>query len=101
LQADSIFSFSSDPSTVNFAHYFLEQGEGSVAGPGELQVMHFLTTIVYECVTHDKLSMIPVWITIIKVRHIHHTHICTLNAITMVVEVNYTVLFNIKNKIFL
>ncbi|XP_046664707.1 anaphase-promoting complex subunit 1 isoform X3 [Homalodisca vitripennis] len=69
VPADSIFSFSSDPSTVNFAHYFLEQPEGtSVAteSRGELQVMHFLTKIVYECVTHDKLSIIPIWITIIK-----------------------------------
>ncbi|XP_054263292.1 anaphase-promoting complex subunit 1 [Macrosteles quadrilineatus] len=66
VPADSIFSFSSDPSTVNFAHYFLEQAEGSVAGAGELRVMHFLTKIVYECVTHDKLPIIPIWITIIK-----------------------------------
>lgn len=58
---------------MNFAHYFLEQvgteggGGGVTESRGELQVMHFLTKIVYECVTHDKLSIIPIWITIIKV----------------------------------
>jgi hypothetical protein len=65
-QAESICSFSSDPTMVNFVHYFLEM-EGCDGSSGELQVMQVLTMLVYECVTQDKLGILPIWITLLKV----------------------------------
>jgi hypothetical protein len=66
LQAESICAFSSDPTMVNFAHYFLET-EGCDGSSGELEIMQMLTMLVYECVTQDKLDILPIWITLLKV----------------------------------
>jgi hypothetical protein len=66
-QAESICAFSSDPTMVNFAHYFLET-EGCDGRSDELQVMQVLTRLVYECVTQDKLGILPIWITLLKVK---------------------------------
>uniref|UniRef100_A0A1B6C0L0 Uncharacterized protein n=2 Tax=Clastoptera arizonana TaxID=38151 RepID=A0A1B6C0L0_9HEMI len=71
----SIFAFSSDPSTVNFAHYFLETGEKKSVcnNNAELELTQFLTKLVYDCVTHDKLSIIPIWINLIKaIQNLEH-----------------------------
>jgi hypothetical protein len=53
---------------VNFAHHFLET-EGCVGSSGELEVMQMLTRLVYECVTQDKLGILPIWITLLKVKY--------------------------------
>jgi hypothetical protein len=52
---------------VNFAHHFLET-EGCDGSGGELEVMQMLTRLVYECVTQDKLGILPIWITLLKVK---------------------------------
>lgn len=72
LQAESIFAFSSEPCTVNFAHFFLEQGDKTalLASTIELQLLQFLTKLVFECVTHDKLSMLSIWLKMIQVSDI-------------------------------
>ena len=55
---------------VNFAHYFLET-EGCDGSSDELQVMQMLTRLVYECVTQDKLGILPIWITLLKVKYFY------------------------------
>ncbi|XP_069677644.1 anaphase-promoting complex subunit 1 isoform X2 [Periplaneta americana] len=65
IPAESICAFSSDPTMVNFAHYFLET-EGCDGSSVELDVMQRLTMLVYECVTQDKLGILPIWITLLK-----------------------------------
>ncbi|XP_075233032.1 anaphase promoting complex subunit 1 isoform X2 [Lycorma delicatula] len=68
VPAESIFAFSSEPCTVNFAHFFLEQNEKSIssASTNELQILQFLTKLVFECVTHDKLSMLSIWLKMLQ-----------------------------------
>ena len=66
LQAKSICAFSSDPTMVNFAQYFLETK--GCESEKELEMMQMLTMLVYECVTQDKLGILPIWITFLKVR---------------------------------
>jgi len=73
-QADSIFSFSSDPTMVNFFRHFLEQESSRSGGyddvessDNETHLKEFLTTLVYECVTQDKLSALSIWITLLRV----------------------------------
>ncbi|CAG2065836.1 unnamed protein product, partial [Timema podura] len=67
IPAESISSFSSDPALVNFTQYFLKgfglDGSSSV----EQRHLHLLTMLVYKCVTQDKLSILPVWVTLFKV----------------------------------
>ena len=42
--------------------------EGCDGSSDELQVMQMLTRLVYECVTQDKLGILPIWITLLKVK---------------------------------
>ena len=67
-----MLAFSSDPTMVNFARLFLEQGNLSdsqrvVSGESESHLMQLLTALVYECITQDKLTVLSIWITTLKV----------------------------------
>nr|CAD7590064.1 unnamed protein product [Timema genevievae] len=74
IPAESISSFSSDPALVNFTQYFLKgfglDGSSSV----EQRHLHLLTMLVYKCVTQDKLSILPVWVTLFKALWSVHTN---------------------------
>ncbi|XP_068085818.1 anaphase-promoting complex subunit 1 isoform X2 [Anabrus simplex] len=65
VKAESILAFSSEPSLVNFAVYFLEC-DSNVLSPAEQETMQILTTLTYECMTQDKLAILPIWISLLK-----------------------------------
>ncbi|XP_049852727.1 anaphase-promoting complex subunit 1 isoform X1 [Schistocerca gregaria] len=65
VRADSVNAFSSDPNVAKFAQCFLENEELETS-MCERQIIQLLATVVYECVTQDKLSILPMWLTIIK-----------------------------------
>lgn len=64
---ETIFGFSSDPILVNFTQYFLERREGESANNVEDKIVTWLTYIAYYCLTKDKLSLLPLWVSLLKV----------------------------------
>ncbi|RZF37721.1 hypothetical protein LSTR_LSTR003132 [Laodelphax striatellus] len=66
VPAESIFSFSSKPSTLNFVRLFLECENSTTASSKELKQLHFLTKLVFDCVTHDKMSILVIWLSIMQ-----------------------------------
>ncbi|CAH0388207.1 unnamed protein product [Bemisia tabaci] len=64
VAAESIFGFSSEPSIIKMAQCFLEQIECS--SRKELQLTQLLTKVVYECIIHDKLAVLPLWFEVIR-----------------------------------
>nr|CAD7574451.1 unnamed protein product [Timema californicum] len=73
-QAESISSFSSDPALVNFTQYFLKGSGSEGSSCVEQRHLHLLTMLVYKCVTQDKLSILPVWVTLFKALWSVHTN---------------------------
>nr|CAD7198790.1 unnamed protein product [Timema douglasi] len=67
IPAESISSFSSDPALVNFTQYFLKGSGLEGSSCVEQRHLRLLTMLVYKCVTQDKLSILPVWVTLFKV----------------------------------
>ncbi|KAK3923529.1 Anaphase-promoting complex subunit 1 [Frankliniella fusca] len=68
---ESILAFSSDPTMVNFARLFLEEGSGDetqkmISAESERHLIQLLTALVYECITQDKRMVLSIWITTLK-----------------------------------
>nr|CAD7262920.1 unnamed protein product [Timema shepardi] len=74
IPAESISSFSSDPALVNFTQYFLKGSGSEGSSCVEQRHLHLLTMLVYKCVTQDKLSILPVWVTLFKALWSVHTN---------------------------
>nr|CAD7457684.1 unnamed protein product [Timema tahoe] len=74
IPAESISSFSSDPALVNFTQYFLKGFGSEGCSSVEQRHLHLLTMLVYKCVTQDKLSILPVWVTLFKALWSVHTN---------------------------
>lgn len=64
---ETIFGFSSDPILVNFTQYFLEGRENESNESTEDKMVMWLTYIAYYCLTKDKLSLLPIWVSLLKV----------------------------------
>lgn len=61
---------------IKFAQYFLENKD--IKNESELKTMQLLTSVVYECVTQDKLGILPMWIMVLKVYLFFILKICKM-----------------------
>lgn len=66
LQPPSIYLFSSNPTLENFLNYFFDMKQNE-AGEAERKTLSAVTDFAYFCLTKDKLSLLPHWLSLIKV----------------------------------
>lgn len=64
----TINSFSSEPTVKYFTDHFLTPKPGVECSIEDQALRQTLTMAMYECVTKDKLAILPMWIVFIKVR---------------------------------
>lgn len=68
-QPNAIGSFSSEPTVKYFTDYFLTPKKTTTEyGLQEQSLRQAITVAMYDCVTKDKMAVVPIWIVFIKVR---------------------------------
>lgn len=70
LQPETIYGFSSDPKIVQMIRYFLNLSEDKLNNPyqvSQVSVIRQYAQILFNCIVHDKIFLLPLWMPIMKV----------------------------------